>query len=149
MMDALTRTPSQKSIARTNVRICRIWCVLPPGKPATTALNETRYGSSLASVEADLAGGQRGDGVVGVVDAAVMVRAQQPAGVHAGGPALNPRNVVVRVAPARRGLAVLGGAASVAHAHRDPHALGVQPALAADVDDLALPADDPRDDPGG
>ena len=47
------------------------------------------------------------------------------------------------------GLAVLGGAAAVADAHRDPHGLGVQAAFAADVEDLGLPAEHDRDDPGG
>ena len=57
--------------------------------------------------------------------------------------------VVVGVAEAWRGLAALGGAAAVADAHRDAHRLGVQAAFAADVEDLALPAEDDRDDAGG
>ena len=42
-----------------------------------------------------------------------------------------------------------GGAAAVADAHRDAHGFGVQAAFAAGVEDLALAAEDDRDDAGG
>ena len=53
------------------------------------------------------------------------------------------------VAQARRCFAALRGAAAVAHTHGDPHGLVVQAASAADVEGLALSAEDDRDDPGG
>ena len=60
--------------------------------------------------------------------------------------AFGPRGVVVGVAQARRDFAVHGGAAAVAHAHRQAHRFGVEAAFAADVEDLASAAEDHRDD---
>ena len=77
-------------------------------------------------MEADLAAGQAGGLVAGVVDASVVVGAEQPAGVDVGAAAPGPRDVVVGVTQARRGLAALGGAACVADTHRHAHGFGVR-----------------------
>src|SRR6478752_7637520 len=104
---------------------------------------------SLASVEADLAVGQSGGLVGGVVDAAVVVGAEESAGADVGGSALGPGDVVVGVAEAGWGFAVFLGAAAVSDAHDDAHGFGVAAAFAAGVEDLALAAQDEGDDAGG
>ena len=64
------------------------------------------------------------------------------------GPPLGPGDVVVGVAEAGWGFAVLVGAAAVAHAHDDAHGFGVAAAFAAGVEDLALATQDEGDDAG-
>jgi hypothetical protein len=70
-------------------------------------------------VEGDLAVGEVFGAVVGVVDAAVVVSAEEPAGRQVGVAALGPGLVVVGVAHRGRPIAVLRGAALVSDAQGD------------------------------
>ncbi len=79
----------------------------------------------------------------------MVVGAEEAAGVDVGVFALGPGGVVVGVAQAWWCFAADCGAASVAYAHGDWHGLVVEPAFAADVEDLALAAEDHRDDARG
>ena len=80
------------------------------------------------------------------VDAAVVVGADQAAGLDVGVAAFGPGDVVVGVAQAWWDSQSIGGAAAVAHGHREAHGFGVEAASAADVEDLASAAEDHRDD---
>src|SRR6478672_1069752 len=93
-------------------------------------------------VDADLAVRQPAHREARVVDAAVVVRAEEATGVDAGAATLGPGDFVVGMAQARGGLAALGGAAAVAHGHGHAHRLGVESSFAADVEDLAAPVED-------
>src|SRR5680860_1402511 len=124
------------------------------GSPAWTAELEPGVlcgpiAGSRSPMERDLAAGQVGGLVVGVVDPSVVVSAEQSSVFDVGGSALGPRDVVVGVAHRGWPVAVLGGAALVADGHPDALGFAVEAAFAADVEDLRLRAEDDRDDPGG
>ncbi len=96
--------------------------------------------SSLTCVGgSDFAVGVVGHVVAVVVDASVVVAAEEAAVLQVGGAAVGPGEVVVGVGHRGWSVAVDGGAALVAQGHRDALGLGVEAALPADVEDLGSP----------
>src|SRR3954451_22892767 len=100
-----------------------------------------RTSGLCASVEGDGAVGSVGGPVAGVVGPAVVPGTQADAFVDGGRAAVGPTGLVVGV-ESRGAVAALGAAAVVADEDREALGLGVQPAFAAEVEGLAVAAED-------
>jgi len=85
-------------------------------------------------VEADLASGLISLLKVRVVGLSMVSPAQQTSVFDVGVATLGPTGVVMGLAARHGQVAILGGATVVANVERHPHGLGVQTALAADIE---------------
>ena len=104
---------------------------------------------SWGAGDADAEAGSSLDGVVGVVGEGVVSSADEDAVGEVGLAVAAPGLEVVGVAHGGGAVASFGGAAeALPDRHRDPLGFGVQPAHAAVVEDLALPAEDDGDEAG-
>jgi hypothetical protein len=99
-------------------------------------------------VEGDVAVGELVVSVVGVVDALVVMRAEQDSVFDGGGSTAVPGVFVVGVAPGGGDGAALGSAASVADAECFALCCGVESSGASEVEGVALAAEDDGDDAG-
>jgi len=99
-------------------------------------------------VEADLAAGEAGGLVGGVVGSGVVSRAEQAAVLDRCVAAGAERLVVVGVTHAGWPVTALRGATALLQGEGDPLGFGVEPGLPAQVEDLGVGAEDGGDDPG-